>query len=138
MMLLLFNDDFPKRPHCFIVDAGQRLDLFLHVPKHDALDSHRGGSDGATAGDTRHCAEDEAAEAAPKIASAAALASPCQFVAKPCAMPPFVSKEMIKLRHHLRCSPAGKPPLRQIDTYRAMLARVIDLYHAVAKGLSRV
>jgi len=137
-MLLLFNNDFPKRPHCFIVDAGQRLDLLLHVSKHDPLDSDRGGSDGASAGDTRHRAEDDAAKTAPKIALAPALASPFQFVSKPCAMPSFVSKKMIKLRHHLGCSPPGKPPLRQVDTYRAMLARVIDFYHAVAKGLSRI
>lgn len=138
MMLLFFDDDLPKRPHRFIVDAGKLLNLLLHVPKHDSLDSHCGGSNGATARDTRHTPENEAAEAAPEIASTAALTPPLQLVSKTRAMPPLVGKEMLKLRHHLRRSPAGKPPLRQIDAHGAMLARVIDLHDPVAEGFTGV
>src|SRR3954469_15652129 len=138
MMLLLFNHDVPKRSHGLIVEPGQRLDLRRHVPKHDPLDSHGRGGNGATARKPRQGAEHEAAKAAPGIASASALAAPRQLVPKARAMPPLMGKKMIELRHHLRRSPPGEPPLRQIDAHGAMLARVIDFHHAVAKGFTRV
>ena len=75
MMLLLFDNNFSKRSHGFIVEAGQLLDLFLHVAKHDPLDGDRGGSDGVATGDTGYCPEDEAAHAAPNVASTTTLTS---------------------------------------------------------------
>ena len=138
MMLPLFDDDLADGGRSFLVDTAQILDLLLHVPKDHALDGNGGCGNGVAPGQAGRRAENQTAEPAPEVASAATLTAASQLLPEARTMPPLMGKEVVQFRQHFRRSPPGEPPLSKIDADGAMLARVIDFHHAVAEGFTSI
>lgn len=137
MMLLFFADDRSKRRRGFWIDRIENLELLVHVPQDDALDSDRRGGNGLAAGEAGERAQDEPAQPAPEVAPAGASSATLELRGETRAVSALMGEEMIELSHHVRRPPTGKPSLRAIDAHGAMLPRVIDLHNSVAQRLAR-
>ena len=132
MVLLFLGNDLAKQARRLVVDHGERLNLFMHVPEDDPLDSNRRCGDGMTSGKASQRSKDQAPKTAPEVAAAARSTAPFQLRTKFGSMPALMLDEVIQLGQHLRRSPARKPSLDQVDAYRAVLACMINLDHPVS------
>jgi hypothetical protein len=138
MMLLLLYDDPPQRPHGVIIHAGQFSNLFLHVPENDPFDGDCGSRNRLPPSQTGHASQNEAAQPAPKVASAPALAPSRQLGSEERAMAALMGEEVVEFRQHIGGSPPREPPLREVDADCAMFTGVINLHHPVAERLPSV
>jgi len=78
-MLLFLRDDSSKCIGRLFVHSFERLQLLAHMAKHDAFDRYRRGSDGVAPGQPGQCAQREAANCTPEVASAARFVAALEF-----------------------------------------------------------
>ena len=86
MVLLFLGNDLAKQARRLVVDHGERLNLFMHVPEDDPLDSNRRCGDGMTSGKASQRSKDQAPKTAPEVAAAARSTAPFQLRTKFCSM----------------------------------------------------
>ena len=140
MMVLLLLHNRSDGRHRVEIDIAQHIKLMSQVLEHHTFNRDGSSDNGFAATDASNQTQRQTADATQPITTAARIIATLQLLLKNRPMAALVGEELLEFIHHARDEKPSHKQLSTVDTDRAMLARMVDLHHAVAEvfALSRV
>src|SRR5471032_603520 len=133
MMVLLLLHNRSNGRHRAEIDIAQHIKLMSQVLKHHTFNRDGSGDNCFAATDASNQTQRQTADATQPITTAAGIIATLQLLLKNRPMAALVGEELLKFIHHARYEKPGHKQLSAVDTDRTMLARMVDLHHAVAE-----